>query len=87
MVIIGQLKKHIAGACIFGIAIYKLDYWQEFCLVILFKIDKNLQTSLYDMMLTFYLTFGLRVKRDKKLLLDIKKIANKDQNFKVKNNL
>lgn len=63
----------MADAQIFGIVIYKLGYWQEPSLVILFKIDRNLKINLYDIVLPLYLAVYQRIKNGKKLLLMLKK--------------
>ena len=42
-----ELKKHVADVSIFDIIIGKLNYWYKPCLIILFKIDKNLKINFY----------------------------------------
>lgn len=60
----------MTGTCILYIIISKL---QKFCLIILFKIVKSLQTFFYYIILLFGLTINLRVKNNKKLLFNSKK--------------
>lgn len=65
----------MAGAYIFSIVIKKLSYWQELCLVILFKIDKNSKINFYYIILLFDLAVNLKIKSGEELLFDDKKIA------------
>lgn len=73
MVFADELKKCIDSACIFDFVVYKLGYWQQFYLVILFEVDKSSTISLYYAILTFCLIVSLKVKYREKLLLDIEK--------------
>ena len=41
------------------------------------KIDKNLKSYFYYTLFLFYLIISIRIKADKKYLLNIKKIAYK----------
>lgn len=70
-----QLKKYIANARIYHIAICKLDYWQKPSPVILFKIDKSLEINLYYTILVFCLFVSLRIIYNKKPLFDAKEIT------------
>lgn len=65
----------MTNAYILGIDIYKFCYWQELCLIILLKIDKNIKINIYCIILTLYLSINLKAKRGKKLILDAKKIV------------
>ena len=59
---------------IFSIIVYKYSYWQEFCQVILLKINKNLEVYNYYTILTLILAINLNVKLNKKLILNMKKL-------------
>ena len=43
----------MASAYIFSIVISKLGHWQEFCLVNLFEVDKNLDINFYYAIMSF----------------------------------
>ena len=43
--------------------------------MILFEINKNLKISFYYIILSFNLAIHLKIKDNKKFLLDVKKIA------------
>lgn len=47
---------------IFDIIICKLKYLIKFNLIFLFKVKKNLEINLYDIILFFYLNINLRIK-------------------------
>lgn len=64
----------MANVCVLGIVISKLDDEQKPSLVILFKIDKNLEVRFYYTILTFYLAVCLQIKGVRDLLFNIKKI-------------
>lgn len=75
------------GAYIFSIFIYKLDYLWELDLISLLKVNKNFKKNLYNIILMFYLSNNLKIKYDKKLLLNIKKkIMTKILYYYIKNN-
>lgn len=59
---------------IFSIVVYRYFYKYKSCLVILLFIDKYLKISLYDIYLFLDLAISLKIKSDKKLLLNIKEI-------------
>ena len=50
---------------VFAIIIYKPRHWQEFSLVILLKVDKNLKIGLYGAVLPLFLAISLRLKYGK----------------------
>lgn len=62
MVAIVQLQRRIAGVYIFCVIVRKLGHWQEFCLVILIKIDDNSEVDLYNVVLLFCLIVSLWIK-------------------------
>ena len=70
-----QLKKYIVNTSIFDFVINKLSNLQELYLIILVKINKNSKLHFYNTILFFYLLISLRVKNNKKFLLNIKKVA------------
>ena len=70
-----QLKKYIVNTSIFDFVINKLSNLQELYLIILVKINKNSKLYFYNTILFFYLLISLRVKNNKKFLLNIKKVA------------
>lgn len=60
---------------IFYIIISKFGYsWKKFYLIILFKINKNFKVNFYYIVLLFRLAIDLKIKGNKKLLFDFKKI-------------
>ena len=59
MIFVIELKRHIANISIFDIIIGKLYYKKKLCLVILFKISKNLKINFYHTILSFGLTIYL----------------------------
>lgn len=65
-----ELKRYVTSANVFYIVIDKFSYWKKFCLAILFKIDKNLEVTFYCTTLHFSLVVNLRVKSNKKFLLN-----------------
>lgn len=65
----------MARACIFGIVIYKLSYWQEPSLIVLFNINKSLKISLYIIFLLFCLAINLNIKSSKEPLFNIKQVT------------
>lgn len=65
----------MANACIYCIVINKLRYLQKLYSVILFKIDNSLELNFYYIILSFGLTIRLKMKGDKKLLLDLEEIV------------
>ena len=75
MVLAVQLKRLIAGACIFSIIISKLTNWQKLCLVILFKVDKSSKVSFYYTVLTFGLAIYLGIKDYEKSLFNSKEVS------------
>lgn len=77
----------MASIYIFDIILCKFGYQKELSLVILFKVNKSLKIGLYYTILALYLLISLRVEYSKKLLLNAKKIAKKNQNFKIKTDL
>ena len=75
MILAVQLKKYILGTSIFSIIMHKLSYWQEFYLAILLKVEQNIEIYFYCTILIFDLFIGLKVKSNKQLMLDFKKIT------------
>ena len=75
MISIIEFKKYIASINIFSIIINKFCYEKKLCLVILFKINKNLKKDFYYIILFFNLIIYLQIKDDKKFLFDAKKIV------------
>lgn len=75
----------MAGVYIFGIIESKFDYQLEFSFIILFEVDKNVQISLYNLVLSLCLAICLQIKGDKELLFDAKKIIKQQQNLEVNN--
>lgn len=65
----------MANVYIFYIVIIELGYMQNFGLLILFKIDKSLIIHSYHIIFMFNLVVSLRVKSNKKLLIDFKKMT------------
>ena len=65
----------MAGASIFGIIIGKLRHGKKLYLVILLKVDKNLDIGFYHAMLSFGMTVRLLVKGGKEFLLNVEEIA------------
>lgn len=77
MVVAVQFKKHVSNSCIFYIIIHKLNHWQEPCLVIMLKVDKNLKVHFYCAILMFGLTICLRMKGSWEPLFNVKKVAER----------
>lgn len=65
----------MAETCIFGIIIEELSNQQEFSLVILFEVIKNLEISLYSVVLVFCCIINLKVMGNCKPLFDTKAVA------------
>ena len=59
MIIIIKFKKYIISTYIFGIIMNKLYYKKKLYLVILCKINKNLEISLYYIIFLFNLAIYL----------------------------
>ena len=57
-----EFKKRIAGAGIFGVVIFKLNYWQKAYRVILLSVHKGSEICFYFAIWSFYLAIGLRIK-------------------------
>ena len=70
-----KLKKYMASTSIFSIVISKLCYGKKLYLIILLKVNKNLEVGFYYIILSFSLAISLWIKGDKKFLFDAKKIA------------
>ena len=73
MISIVLYKRCVFSISVFSIIIYKFSYKLKLCLVILPKIDKNLEIKFYYTVLIFNLFVSSRVKQKKKLLLNLKK--------------
>lgn len=65
----------MANTSILGIIIYKFSYWQEFGLVILFKINKNLRIRFYHTILTIILAINLKIKDNRETVFNFQKIT------------
>lgn len=65
-----EFKKCITSVSISCIIIGKFNYWKEFYPVILYKVDKNLEIDFQFAVLSFNLTISLRIKSDRKSLLN-----------------
>lgn len=70
-----ELEKYIVGTCILGIVVYKLGYWLEPSLIILFKVDKSFKIGFYSIVLLFYFAVGLRYKINKEPFFGDKKLT------------
>ena len=70
MISVIKLEKYIVGVSIFGIIISKLNYKKKLCLIILLKVDKNLEIGVYCTILPLSLVDCLRVKSGKEFLFD-----------------
>lgn len=75
MIAVIYLKKHVTGSYIFGIFLYKLSHWQEFCLVIQFEIDKDTQVYLYYTVLALDLAICLEIEYGLEFLFNIEKVV------------
>ena len=62
MIFAVELKKRVAGASIFVIAIGKLCYGKKTCPIILLEIDKGLEVGFYYNILPLSLAIYLRMK-------------------------
>lgn len=71
----------MAGTCVFRIIIPKLGYRQEFYLIILFIIDKNLKVSLHNAILPLYLAVFLKIKNNGELPFDAKEIIEQQPEY------
>ena len=70
-----ELKKYIANIGIFGIVVSKLRYEKKCCLIILLKVDKDLEVGFHYTILPLSLAVCLWVKGGGESLLDAKKIT------------
>lgn len=70
-----QLKQSMANTRTFYIVISKFGYWQELCLILLFKINKCLKIRFYYTILTFDFAISLNVEGGEELLLNHEKIT------------
>ena len=77
MIAVIQLKKHIAGAYIFGVVISNFNYYWELGPIVLLEVDKDLEVSFYDTILLFGLAVNLQIKSDKKSTFYGKKVAKR----------
>lgn len=55
-----QLKKYITNAGVFCIIIGKLNHWKKLCLILLFKVDKDLKVNFYNIVLLLNLIVYLK---------------------------
>ena len=65
----------MTGVCILYIVISKLGHWQEFSLVTLLEVDKDLEICLYGAVLLLGLPVCLQMEGDKKPLLNAKEVT------------
>lgn len=77
LVSIVKLKRHITNVCVFSIIIYNFNHWQWFCLIVLFKVNKNSKIDFYYAILSLILIISLSIKCSKKPLFDVYKIAKR----------
>ena len=74
MILAIELIKYVAGFGILSIVIDKLCYEKKPCLIILLKVDENLEVSFYCIILSLNLAVYLQIKSGGEFLLDTKKI-------------
>ena len=65
-----EFKRHMAGDSIFGIIIYKLNYCQEVCSVILLPVHKSSEICFYCAILSLCLAINLSMQSCKESFLD-----------------
>ena len=70
-----ELKKYVTNASIFGIIVNKLCYKKKLYLIILLKVNKNLEIGLYYIILSFNLAVHFWLKGNREVLLNVKKIT------------
>ena len=68
-------KRCVTGVGIFCIIKGKFSYWKELYPVILCKVDKGLEVSLYNAILPLGLTVCLRVERGRESLPQAQEVA------------
>lgn len=81
MVAAVEFQKDVASAGIFCIIMGKFGYCQEFSLIILFQVDKNLEVDFYSTDLLFSLAVNLGVKDCWKFLLDFQEVTKRWPEF------
>ena len=77
MVAVVQLKRCIAGASIFRIIIGKFSYWKGSYLVVLLKVDKDLEVGFHYAISPLCLAINLRVEGGEESLFDAKEVAKR----------
>lgn len=77
MTAIIELKKYVSITCIICIIIRKFYYGQNFDVVILLLIDKNLEMNLYYIIGFSSLTIYLKNKAVEEYLFNVKKVSLK----------
>lgn len=85
MIAVVELEKYLPIISIFNIFICKFSYQQKLCLVILFKVNNNLQLYFYYIILILDLLIGLQLKMIKNKYLILKKIVKRKLEFQDKN--
>ena len=65
----------MASTCILSVVVRKLSYWKEPGLIVLLKVDEDLEVRFYYTILLFCLVVCLQVKGGGEPLLDAKKVA------------
>lgn len=79
-----QLKQHKTNACVFSIIVYKLDYWQQPCLIILLKNKKGSEIQFYYFVLSFGLPINYKIEYIKIFFLIFRKYQRNQKKFDVK---
>ena len=75
MISIIELERYMAGTGIPSIIIGKFCSRKKLCLIILFKVDKDLEIGFHYAILPFDLTVCLWIESGKEFLLNAKEIA------------
>lgn len=57
-----KFEKNSTNICVFCIILGKFGYWQEFNLVVLLEINKNLEINFYDIFLLINLAISIKIK-------------------------
>ena len=69
-----ELERCVTSTGILSIIINKFRYKKKSYLIILLKVNKNLEVSFYHTILPFNLAVCLQVKGNKEFLFDVKEI-------------
>ena len=76
-----QVEKYLPNNYIFSVIICKVSYWQKLYLIFLLKVDKNLEIHFYYTIFIFGLLINLRVKGNRKLILDFEEVPEQRSEF------